>query len=121
MSNRRTKMEHVLFIQKVKPEKKEEYIRAHKEVWPDLLKLIHESGVQRELIWIQDDTLYIYIMVEDFDKAISYQSKSKVFQDWLKEMSSFLAEMQDYSDEGGVVRLEKVFDLEEQLGKLSGS
>ena len=111
-------MEHILFIQRVKPEKKEEYIQAHRKVWPDLLKLIRDSGVKRELIWIQDETLYIYVMAEDFDRALGYQGEQKLFQEWVAKMGPLLAEMQDFSEEGKIVKLENVFDLEEQLSRL---
>ena len=110
-------MEHVLFIQKVKPEKKAEYVEAHKKVWPDLLKLIRESGVQREIIWIKDETLYVYIMAENFDRALGYQGETKLFQRWVAKMQPLLSEMQDYSEQGKVVKLQKAFDLEEQLAR----
>ena len=106
-------MEHVLFIQKVKPEKKEEYIEAHRKVWPELLALIKESGVKREIIWIKDETLYVYIMAENFDKALGYQGETELFKRWVEKMTPLLAEIQDYSEEGKIVKLDKVFDLEE--------
>jgi L-rhamnose mutarotase len=108
-------MEHVLFIQKVRPEKKQEYLEAHRKVWPEILALIRDSGVQREIIWIKDETLYVYIMAEDFDKALGRQGETKLFQKWVQKMQPLLSEMQDYSEEGRIVKLEKVFDLEEQL------
>jgi L-rhamnose mutarotase len=113
-SSQEVPMEHVLFVQKVKPEKRQEYLEAHRKVWPDVLKLIRDSGVQREIIWIRDDTLYVYIMAENFDRALGYQGETKVFQKWLEKMRPLLSEMQDYSEEGRIVKLEKVFDLEEQ-------
>lgn len=109
-------MDHVLFIQKVRPEKRQEYIEAHRQAWPELLKVLRDSGVERELIWIQGDTLYIYVMAPDFHKAIEGQGRTEVFQRWVRKMQPLLAEMQDYSEGGKVVTLEKVFDLEEQLG-----
>jgi L-rhamnose mutarotase len=110
-------MEHVLFIQKVKHEKREEYIGDHREAWPSLLKAIKESGIEREMIWINGNDTYLYIMAENFDKAMAELAEKRVFQDWLKKMGPLLAVMQDYSEEGKVVKLEKVFDLEKQLGE----
>jgi L-rhamnose mutarotase len=109
------KMEHVLFIQKVKPEKKEEYLEAHRKVWPELLREIRASGVEREIIWIDGETLYVYVMAENFDEALGKQGNSDVFKKWVEKMDPLLAEMQDYSEEGKIVKLDKVFDLEEQL------
>ena len=111
-------MDHVLFVQKVRPEKKNEYIKAHQEPPPELMRLIRESGVERELIWMQGENLYVYVMAEDFEKAMAYQGKTRLFQDWVEKMTPLLSEIQDYSEEGSVVRLRKVFDLEEQLARL---
>jgi len=43
-------MEHVLFVQQVKEDKRKEYINAHREAWPELLRAIKESGIEREMI-----------------------------------------------------------------------
>jgi L-rhamnose mutarotase len=108
-------MDHVLFMQKVKPEKREAYLEAHRKPWPELISLIRESGVEREIIWRDGNTLYIYVMAKDFNKAMEHQKKSDVFARWVSEMEPLLEEMQDYSETGTVVQLEKVFDLEEHV------
>ena len=110
------KQKHIMFVQKLKTEKKEEYIKAHNEAWPELLKAIKESGIDRELIWVFGDYIYIYMMTDDFDKAISNLSKTQIFKKWSEYMGTLLDEMQDYSEGGAnVITLNKVFDLEEQL------
>ncbi len=108
-------MEHVLFVQKVKSDRKQEYIKAHAEAWPSLLEAIRDSGIEREMIWMQDDTIYIYIMAEHFDRAMATLAETAVFKEWLAKMDPLLAVMQDFSGEGKVVRLPKVFDVELQL------
>jgi L-rhamnose mutarotase len=114
-------MEHVLFKQSMNPDRKEEYLEAHRNVWPDLLKLLRESGVEREFIWVEGENLYIYVMAKDFDRSLGYQGEHKLFQQWVEEMKPLLAEMQDYSEEGRIITLEKVFDLEEQLARLENN
>ena len=112
-------MDHVMFIQKVCPEKKEEYIQAHRHVWPELLKAHRNAGIEREIIWIQGDTLYLYIMAQDFDKALDNMGKETIFQRWIEKMTPLLSDIQDYSEDGKIVKLDKVFDLEEQLMKIN--
>jgi L-rhamnose mutarotase len=110
-------MDHVLFIQKVRPEKRDAYVKAHRKPPPELIDLIRESGVEREIIWMDEYTLYIYVMAEDFDMAMEFQKKNAVFKQWVKEMEPLLEKIQDYSEKGTVVQLEKVFDLEEHSGR----
>jgi len=110
------KSKHIMFVQKIKSEKKEEYIKAHKEAWPELLKAIKDCGIDREMIWVFGDYICIYMMTEDFDEAMSRLSKTDIFKKWSEYMGTLLAEMQDYSQGGeNVVTLDKVFDLEAQL------
>ena len=107
-----------MFIQKIKEDKKKEYIKVHEECWPELLRAIKESGIIREMIWLHENNILIYMMSENFDKSIAKLAKKKVFKDWNDKMSLLLDEMQDYSEEGKIIRLVKIFDLEMQLGEL---
>ncbi len=108
-------MNHIMFIQKTKKDKREEYIQSHKRVWPELIEAHRDAGIKRELIWMKGDYIYLYIMAEDFEKAMENLTKTKIFKEWIKKMTPLLDEIQDYSGEGKVIRLDKVFDLEEQL------
>ena len=108
-------MEHILFIQKVKKDKKDEYIKFHNEAWQELLKEMKNSGIEREMIWIYDNTIIIYTMAENFDKSYHKLSRTEVFQKWSQIMTPLLISMQDYSKKGNIQKLEKVFDLEEQI------
>ncbi len=42
-------------------------------------------------------------------------SKKMIFKKWIKRMKSLLDVMQDFSSKGKATKLEKIFDLEEQL------
>lgn len=108
-------MEYVLFVQKVKKDKKGEYVKAHKECWPELLKAIKESGIERLMIWLLENNVLIHTMAEDFDSAMAKLAKRKVFKDWIAKMDPLMDERQDYSGKGNIIGLDKVFDLEAQL------
>ncbi len=108
-----------MFIQKVKKDKRDEYIEVHKNAWPELLKAIKESGIEREIIWIDEqNNLYLYFMSENFDDAFKKLAKTQVFKDWIVKMSDLLEIMQDYSDDGKIKKLPKIFDVEQQLRQL---
>jgi L-rhamnose mutarotase len=109
-----------MFVQEVKPDKKGEYVDAHRDAWPDLLAAIRESGIEREMIWMLGNSIYIYIMTENFDRAMASLAEKQIFKDWIVKMEPLLAMIQDYSGEGNVIRLDKVFDLEDQLEEAKG-
>jgi L-rhamnose mutarotase len=108
-------MEHVMFMQQLKVDKIEEYKKTHREVWPLLLIAHRDAGIIREKIWIENNKIYIYIMAEDFDKAMGKLSATQIFKDWIKKMSGLMDVIQDYSGEGNIKRLDMIFDLEGQL------
>lgn len=108
-------MENVIFIQKVKEDKKEEYVKFHKNCWPELLKAIEESGIKRQIIWLYGENIIIYMMAENFDHSISELSKKKVFKDWDAIMNLLLDEKQDYFGKGKITKLNQIFNFEEQL------
>ena len=111
-------MQHVMFTQKLKKDKVKEYIKTHKKVWLELLKATKEAGIVREIIWMDKETTYAYMMVEDFEGAMKKLAKTKVFKDWVKKMEPFMDIAPDYTGGGKIVELEKVFDLEKQLEEL---
>ncbi len=108
-------MEHVLFVQKVKKDKKEEYIKYHKECWQDLLKEMKNSGIKREIIWMNGEQIMVYIMAKDFNDSMDKLAKTDVFKKWTELMTPLLANIQDYSSKGKVLRLEEIFNLERLL------
>ncbi|MHB8279408.1 MAG: L-rhamnose mutarotase [Candidatus Humimicrobiaceae bacterium] len=110
-------MEHVIFVQKVREDKKEEYVKVHKEAWKELLLETKKAGFERQILWLLDNNVLIYSMVENFDEAISKLKKTDTFKKWQAKMEELLEEAQDFSEEGTVIRLEKIYDLEEQLNQ----
>ena len=108
-------MEHVMFLQKVKEEKREEYIKYHKEAWKELLIATKKAGFERQILWLLGNNVLIYSMAEDFNQAISNLKKTDIFKKWQKKMDELLEEAQDYSEKGKILELEKIYDLEMQL------
>jgi len=104
-----------MFKQKIKKDKVKEYVEAHKEAWPELLKTMNVSGIENMVIWIDNNEIYLYAIANDFDKAYSKLAQTNVFQKWLDEMTPLLEVIQDYSEEGKIEKLDKIFDLKKQL------
>jgi L-rhamnose mutarotase len=108
-------MEHILFKQKIKKGKVGEYVKAHREMWPDLLKKMNDSGIENMMIWVDNSEIYLYTIAEDFDKAFADLAKTDVFIRWLEKMAPLLDVIQDYSKKGKIEKLEQIFNLKKQL------
>ena len=106
-----------MFIQKVREDKKEEYVKIHREAWKELLLETRKAGFERQILWLLDNNVLIYSMAENFDEAISKLKKTDTFKKWQAKMETLLEKAQDFSESGKVIRLEKIYDLEEQLSQ----
>jgi len=63
-------MEHVCFLLRVKKEKLEEYLEAHK-VWPELLDAIKAAGIGNYNIFYGPDGLIVgYLEAENVQQSL---------------------------------------------------
>ncbi|MCL5986806.1 MAG: L-rhamnose mutarotase [Actinobacteria bacterium] len=108
-------MEEIVFVQRVKKERLDEYLEYHRNVWPELLKVMKNAGIENMLLWLYGDLVIVYVIAKNFDRNMAETAKAEVFQKWQETMKPLLSEIQDYSEEGKIKRLEKIFDLNEQL------
>jgi len=68
----------------VRPEKLEEYIRLHADVWPDVLKMISECHIGNYSIYHKDEYLFSYFEYhgDDFDADMAKMAADPVTQKW---------------------------------------
>ena len=113
-------MEHILYKQVIKRGYKAEYKDRHAKCWYSLMKEIKASGIRRELIWLDGNNIYIYMMGRDINKSLKKLTCTKAFKAWNESMKPLLSVIQDASADKDIKYLNKVFDLESQLGSRSG-
>ncbi|MFC2159158.1 L-rhamnose mutarotase [Actinomycetota bacterium] len=107
-------MQRVGFRMKIKPELKDEYKKAHDEIWPELAKAINDYGMHNYSIYFgKDGTLFAFLEVEgDFVKQMEEFSKLDVSKRWQKYMDRYFVK-EDKSIIGAEVEmLEEVFHLD---------
>ena len=57
-------MERFAWTAKLLPGKKEEYIRRHDEIWPEMTELLNKAGIHNYTIWLVGDELFGYYEAE---------------------------------------------------------
>ncbi len=101
-------MERVCFLLRVRPERLEEYKARHREVWPEMLEALRESGWRNYSLFLGEDGLLVgYVETDDFEAAQRAMAATEVNDRWQREMAEFFGERAD----AGLVRLEEVFHL----------
>lgn len=109
-------------VSELKKDMVDKYIKYHKEIhkgeYKDLLRVIKESGVEEEVIFIYKNFVIIYFEADDIDKSYALQRKYEVTQKWDNMMKDFFDSEYEFADSAHLPTLEKVFDLNEQLKEM---
>ena len=97
------------FVLRVKPDRVEEYVRAHREVWPELLEALTAAGIRNYTIFRDGNRMFGYFETDDLAQAGAYLAAQEVNARWQDAMAELLEER---VPDGGPPRLEEVFRLD---------
>lgn len=69
---------------RVKPDKLDEYKRLHADVWPDVLKKIHECNLRNYTIFYRDGYLFAYFeyVGDDFEADMARMKADETTRRW---------------------------------------
>lgn len=105
-------MEKYAWMAKIKPDKKEEYIRRHDEIWQELVAVLKTAGIENYTIWTNGDLLFgYYECSKGVEFAAKTQATSPVVARWNEYMKDVMEMILDPVT-GAQPKLEKVFSLD---------
>jgi L-rhamnose mutarotase len=103
-------MKRTAFKMKLKPGCKQEYIKRHNEVWPEIADLIKRSGVSDYSIWLDEETNILFASQKLSGNVSSQElGAAEIQQKWWSYMSDIMETNPDKSPV--TVPLEEVFYL----------
>ena len=106
-------MQRVAFLLKVKQDKIEEYKRRHREVWPEMLAALRETGWRNYSLYLREDgTLFGYFETPDFEAARAGMASKEVNARWQADMAPFFEQLEGRRPDEGLLVLEEVFHLD---------
>jgi L-rhamnose mutarotase len=88
-------MDRVSFMMRVKEDQRDEYIRRHREVWPDVMAEHHRAGVTKMAIYMRGTELFLYMEADDYAKAVRILSASPAVLRWEEYMAPIMEEIGD--------------------------
>src|SRR5437870_10347437 len=97
------------FVLRVKADKVDEYVRAHREVWPELLEALRDAGIRNYTIFRAGNEMFGYFEADSLDYSEGYLGTEEVSARWQNAMAELLEER---VPDGGPPPLEEVFRLE---------
>jgi len=107
-------MQRVGFVFKIRTELKDDYKKAHDEIWPEFAKAINDYGMHNYSIYFRKDgILFAYMEVDgDFEKQMAKLSKLEINEKWQKYMDKYFVK-EDRTILGPEIEmLEEVFHLD---------
>jgi len=97
------------FVLRVRPEKVDAYLDAHRAVWPEMLDALHEAGWRNYSLFLSPNGLLIgYLETDSFQEAQAAMRRTTVNERWQAEMAPFFGTRPDT----GLEPLEEIFHLD---------
>lgn len=99
------------FKMKLNPGFREEYCRRHKEIWPELVKLLKSEGISNYSIFLDEETNTLFAYQEQSGESSSQDlGKTEIVQKWWKYMADIMESNPDNSPVS--IPLDQVFYME---------
>ena len=107
------------FLLRVRPQRMDEYRRRHEHVWPEMLRALADTGWRNYSLFLHDDGFLVgYVEADDLQASLDAMARTDVNARWQAEMAPFFVGLEGAGPDEGLVLLEEVFHLEDQLRDL---
>jgi L-rhamnose mutarotase len=105
-------VERVCFLLRVRADRLDEYRARHREVWPEMLAALRETGWRNYSLFLRGDGLLVgYLECEDFEVALAGMEEREVNARWQAEMAPFFELPGESRPDTSLERLDEVFHL----------
>ena len=78
------------WILEVRPGYEDDYTKRHEEIWPEMIDMLHASGVRNYSIFRNGLTLFGYFETENLDQTIAAINASDVNRRWGEYMTPIM-------------------------------
>jgi L-rhamnose mutarotase len=85
-------MEVICELMRLKPERVKDYLDLHDHTWPELVRVIRDSGFLEEHIFLQENLVMVVMKCERFQDSMRRLAAAPVFQKWTALVRAMLAE-----------------------------
>jgi L-rhamnose mutarotase len=97
------------FVLRVRPDKIDEYVEAHRNVWPEMLAAIRDAGIRNYTIYRRGNEVFGYFESDDLETAAAYMEAQEINTRWQDTMAELLEKR---VPDAGPPTLEEIFRLE---------
>ena len=72
------------------PGMKEEYVKRHDNIWPEMKKVLYDAGIRNYTIWNVGNELFGYYECDSVEFAARVQAESPVVDKWNEYMKDVM-------------------------------
>ncbi len=105
-------MNRYCFCLQVKPDRLDEYVERHADVWPDMQAALRASGWHNYSLFLRDDGLLIgYVEADDLEAAQKAMAATEVNERWQAQMTDFFTGIDGRPPDESFLLLREIFHL----------
>ena len=97
------------FVLRVKPDRLDDYVEAHRRVWPEMLQALRDAGIRNYTIFRGGNEMFGYFEADDLERAAAYLASQSVSTRWQDAMADLL---EDRVSDAGPEPLDEIFRLD---------
>jgi L-rhamnose mutarotase len=97
------------FVLRVRPDKIDAYLEAHRNVWPEMLTALLDAGIRNYTIFRNGNEMFGYFESDDLEASAAYMEEQEVNARWQDTMAELLEER---VPDAGPPTLEEIFRLD---------
>ncbi|TCC23178.1 L-rhamnose mutarotase [Kribbella sindirgiensis] len=107
-------MNRYCFCLQVRPDRLDEYVERHRDVWPDMQAALRDSGWHNYSLFLRDDGLLIgYVESADLEAAQKAMAATDVNTRWQAQMTEFFTGTDGRPPDESFLLLPEIFHLKE--------
>ena len=100
------------FCLQVRPDRLDEYVARHRDVWPEMQAALRESGWHNYSLFLRDDGLLIgYVESADLEAAQKAMAATEVNARWQAQMTDFFQGIDGRPPDESFLLLPEIFHL----------
>ena len=97
------------FVLRIRPDRVDDYVEAHRAVWPEMLDALRRAGIRNYSIFRAGNEVFGYFEADDLAAAARYLDAQEVSARWQDAMAELLEER---VPDAGPPSLQEVFRLD---------
>lgn len=107
-------MEHLAMVYRARPGRREEYIRAHTEIWPEIEDVLRRGTVREMTIFSRGNLMFVFAAMDSIEAWRDAQVGDPASERWDAWMAELLEQPFDRDEPGIFAPLQEVWRFEAQ-------